>query len=110
MRPRTFPNLRRIHEFGLESFKEKSSSGNLRGCKQLSFYGNMEHIKIGGPSANGIMPLGFFSRGLSFQIQTEIKRESCMFIGTTLMCRVMSKELGCPQNKHLPKDGHKWKK
>jgi hypothetical protein len=56
------------------------------------------------------MPLGFFLRRRSFQIQTEIKRESCMFIGTTLMCRVMSKELGCPGNKHLPKDGHKWKK
>jgi hypothetical protein len=56
------------------------------------------------------MPLGFFLRGRSFQIQTEIKRESCMFIGTTLMCRVMSKELGCPPSKHLPKDDHKWKK
>ncbi len=74
------------------------------------FIGTWEHIKIGGPSANGIMPLGFFSRGRSSQIQTEIKRESCMFIGTTLMCRVMSKELGCPRSKHLPKDGHKWKK
>lgn len=108
MRLRMFPNLRRIHEFGLKSFKEKSSSGNLRGDVNNSlFIGTWEHIKIGGPSANGIMPLGFFSRGRSFQIQTEIKRESCMFIGTTLMCRVMSKELGCPRSKHLPKDGHK---
>lgn len=69
--------------------------------------GMWEHIKIGGPSANGIMPLGFFLRGRSFQIQAEIKRESCMFIGTTLRCRVMSKELGCPRSKHLPRAGHK---
>ncbi len=38
------------------------------------FIGTWEHIKIGGPSANGIMPLGFFSRGRSSQIQTEIKK------------------------------------
>jgi hypothetical protein len=45
MRQRMFPNLGRIHEFGLESFKEKSSSGNLCGCKQLSIYGNMGTYK-----------------------------------------------------------------
>ncbi len=27
------------------------------------FMGTWAHIKIGGPSANGIMPLEFFSRG-----------------------------------------------
>jgi len=45
MRLRMFPNLRRIHEFGLESLKEKSSYGNLHGCKQLSFYRNMGTYK-----------------------------------------------------------------
>jgi hypothetical protein len=45
MRLRIFPNFRRIHEIGLESFKEKSSYGNLRGCKQLSFDGNVGTYK-----------------------------------------------------------------